>query len=136
MVHINDDGYYLIVDLDLGGVVAAARLLMWGRASDLARMSMSVTIWWPCVVSLHSFVLVLLANTSSKGDRCSPNLRKLQSFVGGEESLLAKSAQVAELFWRGAIAACQFHPCCKVVMVKSCHWLPNPHKLQSCFGAE
>jgi len=133
MVHIDEDGYYLIVDL---GGVAAARLLMWGRAYDLARTSMSVSIWRPCTVSLRSFVLVLLTNTSCKGDRWLPNPCKLQSCFGGESSLVAKPAKVAEFCWRGAIAAHQIRASCRVVFAGSNCCLPISPMLQSGYGEE
>jgi hypothetical protein len=60
------------------------------------------------------FQLVLARNT-----RWSLNPRKLESFFGAAHSLVAKSAQVGEFFWRGALAGRQV----------------SPRNLQSFFGA-
>jgi len=43
----------------------------------------------------------------------------LQSGYGEELSLVAKSAQVAELFWHGVIAGRQFCPCCPLFLAWS-----------------
>jgi hypothetical protein len=53
-------------------------------------------LWWEDFYLGRKILLF-----GGKGHRCSPISPMLQSCFGAESSLVAKSAQVAKLFWQG-----------------------------------